>query len=79
MDIAPRTSLAGVIKMSNSNRNGQKVICKTNIPSPNHRYANVWIIECGDCSGNYLINSCDFHDRNCPKCIQNAQPGFRVV
>ena len=65
-------------KASNINENDQRLIFKTNILSPNHPYAKVWVIECGNCHINYLINSCDFHIRNCPYCNPDAKPGFVI-
>ena len=60
------------------NRHGQQVKRKTRDQSPNHRFAKVDILHCTYCGHTYGANSCDAHERKCPKC-QDGLPGFDVV
>ena len=48
------------------NRNGQILIRKTS-EKGNHPFANIWILRCSVCRHEYQANSCDFHERQCPK------------
>ena len=49
------------------NRNGQRLLEKTGARSTTHRYATIWRMACGKCGLEYGSNSCDAHDRHCPK------------
>ena len=55
------------------NANGQVLVQKTQEPSPNHRFAKVWILRCPK-HGPYRANSCDFHIRKCP--LEDGKPGL---
>ena len=58
------------------NRNGLRLVRKTNTMSPNHRYARMWVVCCEKCTHEFGANSCDFHDRKCP--CQGAKAGFPI-
>jgi hypothetical protein len=55
------------------NKNGQILVETTDLSSPNHRFAKVWILRCPK-HGTYKANSCDFHIRRCPE--EGGQPGL---
>ena len=67
------------MKVGETNQNGQLLVCKTPIPSPNFRGQKVWIMECvkRKCGHWYGANGCDAHERKCPNC-DGGRPGFRL-
>jgi hypothetical protein len=60
-------------QVGDSNAHGQILVEKTNVRSPNHPFANVWILRC-PIRGIYKANSCDFHIRKCP--VEGGMPGL---
>jgi hypothetical protein len=60
------------------NRNGQKLICKTNHPGTDYN-KYVWIVYCTkpDCNLLYGVNGADFFERKCPNC-QGGAPGLHL-
>ena len=64
----------GVIEMNagESNRNGQKLLRKTEKKSTTHPFARIWVLQCGKCHEKYGSNSCDAHIRKCPNCNTTA-------
>jgi hypothetical protein len=50
------------------NRHGQQLVGKSELRG-NHPFAKLWMLRCSlpDCGEEYQANSCDFHERRCPK------------
>jgi ribosomal protein S27E len=57
------------------NRNNQELLKKTDKPSTTHPNAKIWVMRCGDCGNEYGCNSCDAHERQCPRCNRSVRPG----
>jgi hypothetical protein len=63
-------------EIGNINRNGQKLICKTNHPGTDHNQ-HVWIVYCPECNLLYGVNGADFYERLCPN-HQGGAAGLRL-
>ena len=53
------------------NRNGQRVVRKTDLPGTDH-LQKVYAMLCTKCSATYGANGSDIHHRNCPICQGGA-------
>jgi len=60
-----------------ANPNNQIILDTTGERSPNHPYAVICRMRCQDCGHEYGANSCDAHNRGCPRC-QGKAAGFDV-
>ena len=60
-----------------ANPNNQIILDITGERSPNHPYAVICRMRCQDCGHEYGANSCDTHNRGCPRC-QGKAAGFPV-
>ena len=60
------------------NINNQKVVGKTDEYTSNHAYGTAWAMHCLNCSHEYAANSCDAHNRKCPKC-QNGSSSLSKI
>lgn len=71
-------------KVGDINRNGQKLLAKTDVPGNDHMQY-VWNVECTRksvegivCGHRYGLNGSDFFQRKCPIC-QDGLPGLPFV
>lgn len=58
------------------NRHGQEVVEKFDTTG-NHPFAKLWLMRCSHCRHDYGANSCDAHERRCPKC-QSGRSGLAL-
>ena len=60
------------------NRNGQKVIRKTDLPGTDHNQ-KVYVLKCQgkDCGLTYGANGSDIFERKCPNC-QGGKKGIEI-
>ncbi len=56
------------------NKNNQILVRKTTNKSTTHRFARIWVMRCSSCKYEYGSNSCDAHERHCPKCTPGVKP-----
>jgi hypothetical protein len=68
MTRAPETP----VQIGQRNPNGQILLQRTNRQSDNHAFAKVWILRCQR-GHTYETNSCDFHLRKCPHCLDGSE------
>lgn len=61
-------------KIGVANRNRQLLLEKTSRRG-NHRFARLWILRCEVCGEKYGANSCDFHNRKCPRLASKCENG----
>jgi len=57
------------------NKNRQILVRKTEQQSTTHAFARIWVMHCSICNHEYGSNSCDAHERRCPRCVPTAKPG----
>lgn len=57
------------------NKNSQILVLKTQKQSTTHRFALIWVMRCNVCKHEYGCNSCDAHERRCPRCSPDVKPG----
>ena len=69
--------------VGDTNRNGQRLIKKTDTPGNDHMQY-VWVVRCTrvdannvECGYQYGVNGSDFFQRKCPMC-QDGRPGLPI-
>ena len=67
---------AGTTVPGYTNRNGQTVIRKTDLPGNDHNQ-RVYVLECGQCRHHYGANGSDIWERRCPQC-DGGRPGSGI-
>jgi hypothetical protein len=60
------------MNIDDKNKNGQRLLRKTDKRSTTHPFAKIWVMECLKCGNHYGSNSCDAHNRRCPACNKTA-------
>jgi hypothetical protein len=59
--------------MTTKNPNRQEMVFATKLPSAQHPNARLAFMRCHPCGNGYLAQTCDVHERRCPKC-QDGEP-----
>lgn len=67
----PKTTHPGYV-----NRNGQKVIRRTDVPGNDHMQMT-YVLQCRKCGNEYGANGSDIWQRRCPSCDRGA-PGLPI-
>lgn len=86
--VLPRAKTGGEMadtksQVGDTNRNGQRLIEKTNIPGNDHLHYT-WVLECQQvdyhgeqCGHQYGANGTDYFERKCPQC-QGGKVGLPI-
>lgn len=67
------------IEIGEQNKNKQILMRKTPQKSTTHPFALIWVMRCSRCNHEYGCNGCDAHERRCPQCNPDVNPGEPIL